>query len=207
MENDGMNDTTAAQFSKTQKRPPQERSTKNTSPRLVQGVTAENYTALAKGFMEAGGGAVLALKETGIDGETRYEATPRQWGSWRAYFKAKSIKTNFMDMQAKAGKPWTVPAPWPHEFDAEATVQADHEAGESFMRNYRPENPNFASEAQRVMTVRNWRKSPKGIPYFRDNSVGRVYNSEVKTEKPMEPHHWVKPEGYWTDPNFDRAAL
>ncbi len=99
----------------------------------------------------------MALAD-GKSGTMDYHANPRQFGAWRAYFKARRIPTHFMDRQGQAGKPWTVPAEWPHEFDADASVQADHEAGERFMRNYRPENKVYASEARRMATVAAFRR-------------------------------------------------
>lgn len=127
-------------------------SSRNTERHLVRNVTALNWQEVASAFIGAYGGALIALAEgKGIGIE--WEATPRQWGAWRAYMAKRKIPIKFMDARGKEGKPWTVPAPWPHEFDGDAAVQDDHDAANWFMRNYRPERLDLASAAKRAATV------------------------------------------------------
>lgn len=125
-----MNDMTPKNRPASQVRLP---SSKNIARHLVQGVTADNYREVGSAFIAAYGGAVISLK-AGKEQGVAYDAVPRQWGAWRAYFKARKIGTAFMDIRAKSEKCWTVPALWPHEFDGDAHVQDDHEAGDRFIR-------------------------------------------------------------------------
>jgi hypothetical protein len=106
---------------------------------LASNVTRENYTSKASDFVKvAGEGFIIALREGKVQ-NLDYDATPKQWGAWRAYFVARKINTAFMDKQGNDGKPYTVPAEWPHLFDADATVQDDYAAGEYFISRRRPE--------------------------------------------------------------------
>lgn len=138
-------------------------------------ITPEAYTKLAGQHIRERGGFVLGLEEGECQG-VKIPFTPRQWGAWRAYFKERGINTTFMDSKALATAAnkltvnphcWTVPTEWPHEFDAEATVQGDHEAGNWFMRNWRPPNPVYADAAQRATTAaaaRRWQDGRNGKP-------------------------------------------
>lgn len=111
-------------------------------------MTAENYQEIGSAFIGAYGGAVIALADC-----AECAASPRQWGAWRAYLASRKVSVKFMDARGKEGKCWTVPAPWPHEFDGDATLQGDQQAAEWFMRNYRPERLDLASAAKRAATV------------------------------------------------------
>lgn len=132
-------------------------------------MNAETYKKLGGAWIATKGGFVLGLAEGELQG-VKIPFTPRQWGAWRAYFKERGIPTSFMDAKAKLTAEnkltknphcWTVPTEWPHEFDTEATVQGDHEAGNWFMRNWRPPNPAYADAAQRAATAaaaKRWAK-------------------------------------------------
>lgn len=129
-------------------------------------MNSETYRKLGKAWIEAKGGFVLGLAEGELQG-VKIPFTPRQWGAWRAYFKERGIPTGFMDAKAKAtaenkltANPhcWTVPTEWPHEFDTEATVQRDHEAGNWFMRNWRPPSPVMADAAQRAIHAAKFKR-------------------------------------------------
>ena len=147
-------------------------------------INAETYLKLGGAMIKEKGGFVLGLEEGECQG-VKIPLTPRQWGAWRAYFKERSIPTAFMDAKAKATADnkltvsphcWTVPTEWPHEFDSEATVQGDHEAGNWFMRNWRPPNPVMADMAQRAITAASHRK------WVREN-----LNRDVLPEQPETP--------------------
>lgn len=125
---------------------------RSTERSLVRNVTAENWQQVGSAFIGAFGGAIVALAD-GKSMDLEWKANPRQWGAWRAYMAKRKISTKFMDARGKEGKCWTVPAGWPHEFDADATVQDDHDAANWFMRNYRPERLDLASAAKRAATV------------------------------------------------------
>lgn len=136
-------------------------------------MNAETFGKLGKAWIDTKGGFVLGLAEGECQG-VKIPQTPRQWGAWRAYFKERGIKTGYMDAKAKATAEskaavnphcWTVPTEWPHEFDSEATVQGDHEAGNWFMRNWRPPNPVLADAAQRAITAAKYKRwFEKGKP-------------------------------------------
>lgn len=129
-------------------------------------MNAETFRKLGGAWIATKGGFVMGLAEGELQG-VKIPFTPRQWGAWRAYFKDRGIPTSFMDAKAKltaenklSKNPhcWTVPTEWPHEFDTEATVQGDHEAGNWFMRNWRPPNPVLADAAQRAITATKYRR-------------------------------------------------
>jgi hypothetical protein len=129
-------------------------------------INAETYKKLGGAMIAEKGGFVLGLEEGECQG-VKIPQTPRQWGAWRAYFKERGIPTTFMDAKAKATATntltvnphcWTVPTEWPHEFDSEATVQGDHEAGNWFMWSWRPPNPVMADAARREITAASYRK-------------------------------------------------
>ena len=116
---------------------------------LVRNVTRDNYLSLAMAFSRTNEKThVLCLTPRFEHGE-RIPATVAQWGAWRAYYWGKNIPHAFMDCRAKEGKVWSVPAAWPHEFDADASLQDDHSHGERFRRNHRPENIEMADLARR----------------------------------------------------------
>lgn len=129
-------------------------------------INAETYLTMGGAWINAKGGFVMGLEEGELQG-VKFGQSPRQWGAWRAYFKERGIKTTFMDSKALATAAnklavnphcWTVPTEWPHEFDSEATVQGDHEAGNWFMRNWRPPNPVMADAAQRAITAAKYKR-------------------------------------------------
>lgn len=72
--------------------------------------------------------------------------------------KAKMTTENKLSKNSHC---WTVPTEWPHEFDTEATVQGDYEAGNWFMRNWRPPKLELADAARRAITATAYRKWAK----------------------------------------------
>ncbi len=126
---------------------------------LAQNVTAENYLAKSRAFLSVNGeGFLIALRNGNCQGE-HFSACPRQWGAWRAYFIDRQIRIGFMDKRGKSGECFTVPAEWPHMFDGTATVLDDHNNGDAFMGNYRPENQHYADAISRRATVAALRSS------------------------------------------------
>ena len=125
---------------------------------LVRGITKANFERMASDFIGMNDGAVhtLSLVDWTMHGE-QLQPTVAQWGAWRAYRKAKGLGTAFMDRQVQAGKQWTAPAMWPHEFDAERSVSDDHHAAEMFRRGHRPERIDLADAARRQATVAAYR--------------------------------------------------
>lgn len=132
-------------------------------------MTPENYLKTGAAWIKERGGVVLGLEAGQCQG-VEFGQSPRQWGAWRNYFKERGIKTTFMDAKLLATVQnrqtvnphcYTVPTEWPHEFDAEATVQGDHEAGNWFMRNWRPADPVMADAVQRAITAAKYKKWAK----------------------------------------------
>lgn len=100
------------------------------SMRLARDVTAETYAVKAKAFILANDnvGFVIAIQDT-----AKADAiTARQWGAWLSYFKRLGIK-GYPALMERLGY-FTVPAEWPHLFDADATVQSDNAAADGFER-------------------------------------------------------------------------
>ncbi len=103
---------------------------------LVRNVTRETYAKLGKQFIASNDntGFVIALRKV-RKGDTNHPATVKQWGAWFAYFQSKGISTKFMETRDY----YTVPAEWPHQFDADAPVSADYSVGEEFSRRHHKE--------------------------------------------------------------------
>lgn len=169
-------------------------------------IDAAGYTKLAGQRIRERGGFVLGLAEGECQG-VEIPFTPRQWGAWRAYFKARGIRTTFMDSKAKATAEnkltknphcWTVPTEWPHEFDSEATVQGDHEAGNLFMRNWRPPNPVYADAAQRAITAAKYKRWSADLP--KRNATAFQVPQE-------EPKSFIDKEQLLRDYETDMAAI
>lgn len=173
-----MTDTNLPHKPKTTEKPLRSSSSKNTQRHLVSNVTKANYQDVGAAFISVYGGAIIALADGESHGEV-WKACPKQWGAWRAYLANRGIPIKFMDTRGKEGKCWTVPAAWPHEFDSDATVQEDFQAGEWFMRNYRPERRDLASAAQRQATAAAYKSSH----WPRDQKRG-TYQPEPEPKKP-----------------------
>jgi hypothetical protein len=45
---------------------------------------------------------------------------PHQWSAWVDYFKGRGMRASVRAMLDGGKSKWTVPAMWPHEFDAGA---------------------------------------------------------------------------------------
>lgn len=102
----------------------------------VAGVTAETYATKALAFMQANGGAgfVICIRQRQIGAET-FPARPRQWAAWVSYFRRLGKRVWCAESQGH----YTVPAEWPHEFDAAATMQGDYAAADAFEAKGYPE--------------------------------------------------------------------
>src|SRR5689334_22501070 len=85
---------------------------------LCTGVTARNYAAKAKAFMEIHGNTrtvICQRQSTYRDEEGNpFVVNLRAWGAWLAYYKRIGYNTALMMTRDIR----TVPAPWPHLFDA-----------------------------------------------------------------------------------------
>ena len=128
-------------------------------------ITATNYSESAVALMETRNqGFSVALEKTKHMGE-EFEAEPRRWGAWRAYFASIGYRNmvRFMDYRGADNKPITVPTLWPNEFDSRATVQGDNEAGQRFMRGYRPPRQDYADAVRRAATVAAYRAGFKVV--------------------------------------------
>lgn len=109
-------------------------------PNLVQGVTKDNFTDIARVYSELNGGVHfgICLKPWYLN-HVEMPATIPQWGAWRYYRWSRKMGLFFMNQRGKEGKSFTVPAEWPHLFDSDASVQEDYEIGERFRQSYKPE--------------------------------------------------------------------
>ena len=100
---------------------------------LAHDVTADNYAEKARGFIAANGGKGFVIVQWPTHkASLELKPTLSQWGAWRAYFQVKKINMGWFEHRAY----YTVPAEWPHEFDAQATIASDVEHGEDFKREW-----------------------------------------------------------------------
>lgn len=97
-------------------------------PKPVTGLTLATFWTAAKVFaMAAGKGFVLIRDKAWATSE--FPHTPREWGAWMAYFRARRLHTMVFERQGKA----TVPAQWPHLFDATWRKEVDDLAADRYM--------------------------------------------------------------------------
>lgn len=112
----------------------------------LRNITAETYAKAGKAFIGVQGhGFVVALEAKRIEGDL-LPASLRQWGAWRAYFLRKKISHGIMERKGY----YTVPAEWPHQFDADASMLDDMEAGQVFEREFRAQQARERSMADAV---------------------------------------------------------
>ena len=109
----------------------------------IRNITAENFEALSKTFMDLNDGTCFELSvEPWIKNGNEKPATLKQWLAWRDYRKSKGMRFAFMDTRGMNKKTWAVPTEWPHEFDAERSVQDDHAASRNVFENPFRDNKN-----------------------------------------------------------------
>jgi hypothetical protein len=122
---------------------------------LMRNVTAQNFEKLAELFMVSNGDtAFMVCPVPFFVKEQHHGASAREFGAWYAYRKKKGLDAKLMISFAEQAKPWTVPTPWPHEFDAEATFASDEEAGQYFAAHFRrpiPPDPATKDQVERIM--------------------------------------------------------
>lgn len=134
-------------------------------------VTKENYYARATAFME-----VRADADGKLGVMLDKLQHPAKWAAWLAYFRSHRInKCGYMKKQAKT---YMVPAEWPHVFDAEATMTADHLAADQASR-------------ERAGEEQHTRERRKEI----GDAMLRRYREPIPS-----PPWAVKAEGYWSWP-------
>jgi hypothetical protein len=141
----------------------------------VTDVTAQNYSDLAIAFMRQNGGVgfVICRRECPINGQSELgKATPAQWAAWRAYFARLGVKLTLMDGRDY----YTVPAEWPHLFDALATIGDDHAAQPVPRREWSASV--LSSEARKVAVVNR-------LGYDPTKKRG-TWKPEPDTERPLK---------------------
>lgn len=98
--------------------------------KLTKGETwRDSLLTLGKAFMGAQGGkGFVVVRDANVHvhrvAPGTFKATPRQWGAWRAWRKSNGLRIRFMDQQGY----YTVPAEWPHDFDADWPEHKSHDA-------------------------------------------------------------------------------
>lgn len=129
---------------------------------LVRNITKENYAKVAAAFCDLNDGVAHQVSlESFLQDHNEIDASEREWGAWYAYFSTKGISARVMKQRAEGGKPFTVPARWPHEFDADWTVAQDMQSANHFMtalrrkfkrvHSFEDENKDRAAVVKRVM--------------------------------------------------------
>jgi hypothetical protein len=111
----------------------------NLGGQLATGVTGLNYAEKGKRFIETNPGRCVTLvkeasskRDAAGNAMKPTEESLRQWGAWYSYLRSIGYNTKLM----VARDYWTVPAPWPHEFAAEATIAQDYVAGDLFYHKH-----------------------------------------------------------------------
>jgi hypothetical protein len=96
-------------------------------PGLARNVTKDTLTLKAKVFVEMGSGEWMSVGKPSdlTNGENRM----REFGAWVEYFKTLGMPTRWYEERVNI----TVPARWPHMFDAEREVQTDYAAAGVWM--------------------------------------------------------------------------
>jgi len=123
-------------------------------PGLARGVTKDNLTAKAKAVVEMGSGEWQSVGKPcdATNGENRM----REFGAWIAYFQHLGMPTRWMEGREAI----TVPARWPHMFDAEREVQTDYAAAGHWLarvemeRRAELEQPELSTEQKRAVLSR-----------------------------------------------------
>lgn len=107
---------------------------------LVTGVTGKNYAELGRAFIARNPDktSVVIQRSSAQRDEAGkpYRATAdglRRWGAWHAYLRGIGYSTAFMERQDY----FTVPAPWPSDFDAQQTYLGDYEVGDRYLEERR----------------------------------------------------------------------
>lgn len=140
--------------------------------RPMTDVTPDNYSDCAVDYMTLAGKGSIVARWSGNCQGVRYEADPKRWGAWLAYFKRKGMKTAFFESRDF----YTVPADWPHQFDADVSLSEDTEAGEAHLLKVRRDQArrfDIDAAAKRVAVERRWRRDVKPamdmLPVSADN--------------------------------------
>lgn len=105
----------------------------------LKGITAENYSELGKAFIGAHGHGFVIIRDKAWATHD-YPHTPREWGAWMAYFKSRRIPTLVFDQKGKG----TVPARWPHEFDATWREEVDERSADVYEADVAQETQSLA---------------------------------------------------------------
>lgn len=104
------------------------KSTAKTELTLASGVTSESFAKLGSAFVAARGGGFLIALANGESQGQKYTQTLKPWGAWLAYRKRKKLPLAAMNI----ARYFTVPAEWPHLFDADTWEPEDNMAGAEF---------------------------------------------------------------------------
>lgn len=149
------------------------------SPGLARGVTKDNLTAKAKAVVELGSGEWISVGKPceATNGENRM----REFGAWVAYFEGLGLPTRWFEGREAI----TVPARWPHMFDAEREVQVDYNAAGIWMNRIEMER---RAELER----------PELTPEQRQNVLARLKARWWPTGKapaPTPKEHLSEPQG------------
>lgn len=136
----------------------------------MTGVTGNNYSEKGKLFIQLNPDKIATIiqrssSKTDAAGNQLQVTTEslRQWGAWRAYFKKIGRALHHFDRSDY----YTVPAAWPHLFDADATVQEDHAIADEYLdfvrrrKNQEHDYRNPISQASIKKMVSDF-KGPRG---------------------------------------------
>lgn len=111
-----------------------------TETKPVSGVTAETFWQLGKAFMVAQGHGYALIRDNAW-ATSAMPVTVCEWGAWMGYFESKRIPKLVFERQGKG----TVPARWPHLFDADWWALNDTCAADLYEAKIERENRSAAS--------------------------------------------------------------
>ena len=93
----------------------------------MRGVSAESYPGMSLAFIRAAGRGFVIVGDA-LQATPSMPLTIREWGAWMAYFLAKRIPHAYVKSKGLA----SVPARWPHLFDADWRPGNDEHAADIF---------------------------------------------------------------------------
>jgi hypothetical protein len=152
---------------------------------LARGVTKDNLTVKAKAFVEMGSGEWMSVGKASdlTNGESRM----KEFGAWVAYFGHLGMFTRFFEERDNL----TVPARWPHMFDAEREVQTDYDAAGAWLNRLEMERrleaetkeltPEQKAKVIRGLKAKWW---PSGKPPIEPVARARRQSPQPTTETP-----------------------
>lgn len=143
----------------------------------IRGINAENYFAMGKAFIGAQEKGFVIIRDQAW-ATHEFGHTPREWGAWMSYFRSRRIKAVVFEKQGKG----TVPARWPHLFDADWHPDNDEQAADMFETTLAGET----RDAERALSAEGRKAAVTNRLGYDPAKRRGVYEPEVLIEKPLQ---------------------